>query len=167
MNAPILVTALFAPGDDGWLQELRRAHYPSERNRVPAHLTLFRQLPPSIEGELARRLAVHAAAPPPRAGISGVIDLGEGTALRVESEELEDIHDKLAEGLHGVLTPQDMAPWRPHVTIQNKVEPREARRLQQRLRASFTPRPLAIRALATWRYLGGPWERIRDFPFRG
>ncbi|HEX8217557.1 MAG TPA: 2'-5' RNA ligase family protein, partial [Allosphingosinicella sp.] len=77
--APILVTALFAPGDDGWLQELRRAHYPTERNRVPAHLTLFRQLPPSSEAELSRRLAVYAAAPPPRSILAGVIDLGEGT----------------------------------------------------------------------------------------
>lgn len=170
MNAlagPIVVTALFGPGEDGWLQELRRAHYPPERNRVPAHLTLFRQLPPSIEAELSRRLAACAATPPPPAMVAGLIDLGEGTALRIESEALEDIRGDLAEALHGLLTPQDTTPWRPHVTIQNKVEPREARRLQQRLRASFQPRPLAIRALATWRYLGGPWERIRTFPFRG
>ena len=164
---PIVVTALFGPGDDGWLQELRRTHYPAARNRVPAHLTLFRQLPPSIERELLRRLASCAAAPAPRATLAGVIDLGEGTALRVASEELEGIRDNLAEALHGVLTPQDRAPWRPHVTIQNKVEPREARALQQRLRAGFAPRPLAIRALATWRYLGGPWEKIREHPFRG
>jgi hypothetical protein len=164
---PIVVTALFGPGDDGWLQQMRRDHYPPERNRVPAHLTLFRQLPPSVEGELSRRLAAAAAAPPPRARLAGVIDLGEGTALRVESEALEDIRNDLAEALHGLLTPQDMAPWRPHVTVQNKVEPREARRLQQRLRATFSPRPLEIRALASWRYLGGQWEKIRDFPFRG
>lgn len=165
--APIVVTALFGPGDDGWLQELRRAHYPAERNRVPAHLTLFRQLPPSAESELSRRLAFHAAAAPPRATLAGVIDLGEGTALRVDSEALEDIRDDLAEALHGLLTPQDMAHWQPHVTIQNKVEPREARALQERLRATFAPRPLAIRALATWRYVGGPWTKIRDYPFRG
>lgn len=164
---PILVTALFGPGDDGWLQELRREHYPPERNRVPAHLTLFRQLPPSIERELSRRLAACAAAAPPRATLAGVIDLGEGTALRVESEELEEMRHDLAGALHGLLTPQDQATWRPHVTIQNKVEPREARRLQQALRATFRDRPLAIRALATWRYLDGPWEKIRDFPFRG
>ena len=166
-NRPIIVTALFGPGDDGWLQELRRAHYPPERNQVPAHLTLFHQLPPSIESELSRRLAAHAAASPPSALIAGVIDLGQGTALRVESEALEDIRGDLADALHGMLTPQDAAPWRPHITIQNKVEAREARQLQQRLRATFTPRPLAIRALATWRYLGGPWEPIRSFSFRG
>jgi hypothetical protein len=166
-GAPILVTATFAPGDDGWLQELRRAHYPPALNRVPAHLTLFRPLPPSVEGELGRRLATYAARPAPQASIGVVMDLGAGTALRVESEALEELREDLALALHGLLTPQDQAPWRPHVTIQNKVEPREARRLQATLRGRYEGRALAIRALATWRYLGGPWEPIRSWQFRG
>ena len=166
-RAPLIVTATFGDGDNGWLQDLRRSHYPAERNQVPAHLTLFRHLPPSVAPELDRRLAAYAATPPPRALVAGVIDLGGGTALRVESEELEDIRYDLAEALRGLLTPQDMAPWRPHVTIQNKVEPREARRLQAQLRAVFTPRPLAIRGLASWRYLDGPWALAKAHVFRG
>jgi hypothetical protein len=166
LSYPIVVTALFGPGDDGWLQHLRRTHYPPERNRVPAHLTLFRQLPPSIEPELSSRLAAATAAPPPKAFVAGIMDLGEGTAFRIESDELEIIREEVAEALHGLLTPQDQAPWRPHVTIQNKVEPGEARRLQQSLRATFELRPLAIRALASWRYLGGPWEPLKTHPFR-
>jgi 2'-5' RNA ligase superfamily len=146
---------------------LRRVHYPIERNRVPAHLTLFRQLPPSVEGEVGRRLATYAATPAPKATIAGIMDLGEGTALRIESEGLEDIRYDLALALHGLLTSQDMTPWRPHVTIQNKVEPKEAKRLQAQLRAGFERRPLAIRALAIWRYLGGPWEPVKQFVFRG
>ena len=62
--------------------------------------------------------------------------------------------------------PQDQTPWRPHVTIQNKVEPPRRARLQQQLRAGFEPRPLVIRALASWRYLGGPWEPLKTHPFR-
>jgi len=166
-GGPIIVTATFGDGDNGWLQELRRAHYPPERNRVPAHLTLFRQLPPSLEAELGTRLARFAASPPPFASVSTVMDLGEGTALRVESQALTRIREELAEIFHGSLTPQDLASWRPHVTIQNKVARREARALQQQLRATFRPRPLAIRALAAWRYRDGPWEPIRDWSFRG
>jgi hypothetical protein len=166
VTAPLIVTALFGDGDNGWLQELRRAHYPPERNRVPAHLTLLRHLPPSVEGELGRRLASYAATPAPAATIAGIMDLGEGTALRVESEELEDIRYDLALALRGLLTPQDAAAWRPHVTIQNKVEPKEAKRLQARLRATFERRPLAIKGLAVWRYLDGPWEPVKSYTFR-
>jgi hypothetical protein len=59
-----------------------------------------------------------------------------------------------------VLTPQDRASWRPHVTIQNKVEPAEARALLDRLKADFRPRPLAIVGFASWYYRGGPWEKL-------
>ena len=163
---PLIVTALFGAGDDGWLQQLRRTHYPPERNQVPAHLTLFRQLPPSLEPELSARLAAATAARPPEAAIVGVMDLGEGTALRVESPALAEIRDDLAEAFFGLLTPQDLSPWRPHVTIQNKVATREARALQQQLRASFEPRPLVIRALASWRYAGGPWQPLKTHAFR-
>jgi 2'-5' RNA ligase superfamily len=128
---------------------------------------LFRHLPPSVEGELKRRLAHYATVAAPPAAIAGIVDLGEGTALRVESEGLEDIRRDLALALRGLLTPQDTAPWRPHVTVQNKVEPREARALQARLRSGFERRPLAIRGLALWRYLDGPWEPVRQFVFRG
>ena len=166
MPAPLIVTALFGPGDDGWLQQLRREHYPAELNRVPAHLTLFRHLPPSLEVELSSRLAAATAAPPPPATIAGIVDLGEGTALRVDSPALEAIRDDLAEAFHGLLMPQDQAPWRPHVTIQNKVERREAKALQQLLGARFSPRPLAIRALASWRYRDGAWEPLKTHPFR-
>jgi hypothetical protein len=165
-EGPIIVTALFGPGDDGWLQQLRQAHYPAERNRVPAHLTLFRHLPPGLETELSSRLAEATAAPQPPSSVTGIMDLGEGTAFRVESRALADIREDLAEAFHGLLLPQDQTPWRPHVTIQNKVEPRIARALQQQLGATFEPRPLLIRALASWRYLDGPWERLKVHPFR-
>jgi hypothetical protein len=158
---------LFGDGDNGWLQELRRAHYPPERNRVPAHLTLFHHLPPSVQGELVRRMAHYAATPAPEASLTGIIDLGGGTALRVESDGLEDIRYDLALALRGLLTPQDMAPWRPHITVQNKVEAKEAKALQARLRAGFERRSLEIRGLALWRYLDGPWEPVKHWTFRG
>jgi len=166
LSSPIVVTATFGDGDNGWLQQARRDHYPAERNQVPAHVTLFHHLPPGVENELARRLAAVTAAPPPPARIVDIIDLGGGTAYRVGSEWLHAIREELAEAFHGLLTPQDRAAWRPHVTIQNKVERKEARALQQRLRAGFEPRPLAIRGLASWHYRGGPWVPIREHVFR-
>ena len=167
MARPIIVTALFGQADNGWLQDMRRAHFPPERNQVPAHLTLFHQLPSSIEDELTRRLVDLARLPPPQAIISGIMDLGTGTAFRVESPQLTQMREGLAQALHGLLGPQDRSPWSPHITIQNKVPPREAAALQKQLQALFQPRPLAINGLATWRYLDGPWDPIRTHIFRG
>lgn len=134
---------------------------------MPAHLTLFHHLPPSIEAELGARLAACTALPPPKAVVAGVMDLGGlGTALRVESEDLEALRDELAEAFRGLLTPPDQVVWQPHVTIQNKVEAREARRLQEELRARFKRRELAIRGLASWRYHRGFWEPLRQHSFR-
>ena len=113
------------------------------------------------------RLSVYAGASAPRARLAGIMDLGGGTAFRVESDELEDIREDLALALHGLLSAQDRGPWSPHVTIQNKVVPREARALQDSLRTTFLPRPLAIKGLASWRYSDGPWEQMRSYMFRG
>lgn len=161
------MTALFGPADHARLDALRVAHYPPDRNRSAAHLTLFRHLPPSIEEEVKARLAEEARSASPAATIAGILDLGGGTAFRVESPALEAIRARLADAFHGLLTPQDTAGWRPHITIQNKVTTQAARSLQRALAGTFEPRRLAIAGLASWRYLGGPWAPLSRHSFRG
>ena len=95
------------------------------------------------------------------------MDLGGGVAFRVVSDELDAIRDELAAGFHGLLSAQDSAGWRPHITIQNKVAPKQARELRAELERTFDPRPLAIAALALHRYLDGPWETLATYSFRG
>jgi hypothetical protein len=167
MAGPLIVTAEIGPMDLAWLDRLRRMHYPAERNRLPAHLTIFHALPPSAEGELRSRLARAVRANPPMATIEGLIDLGGGTAFRVVSLCLDHIRDELSNDLRGLLGAQDSRGWRPHVTIQNKVAPKAARALIDDLRRDFRPRPLAIAGLALHRYLGGPWEDLAVYAFRG
>ena len=166
MAGPLIITADLAPGDFSWIEGLRRAHYPPDRNRVPAHLTMFHALPPSAESELRARLGQIVRRQAPAAMIAGLMDLGGGVAFRVVSPELDNIRDELTNDLHGLLGAQDSGGWRPHVTIQNKVPPRVARELKDSLERRFTSRPLGIRGLGLHRYLGGPWERLADYPFR-
>jgi hypothetical protein len=166
-TAPIILTATMGAADFAWADGLRRAYYPPERNIVPAHITLFRHLPPSAEAELLGHMARICAGPAPAAGIGGVLHLGGGVAYRIESPGLMAIRNDLADHFHGLLTPQDMAPPRLHITIQNKSGAEVSRRLAERLRAVFRPRPIAIAGLSAWRYRGGPWEPIRTIPFRG
>ncbi|MEO5808948.1 MAG: 2'-5' RNA ligase family protein, partial [Sphingomicrobium sp.] len=92
---------------------------------------------------------------------------GQGVAFRVRSPALDDIRATIATHFHGALTAQDSAGWRGHVTIQNKVRPTEAKALLDQLLKEFRPRRLGLAALALHRYLGGPWQRLGRFAFRG
>lgn len=167
MTGPLIVTAELGAADLAWLDALRRRHYPVERNRLPAHLTLFRAVPPSAEDELRRILGRVSKRPPSLARVAGLMDLGGGVAVRVVSDELDGVREEMAEALHGLLSAQDTGGWTPHVTIQNKVAPRVARTLRRLLEASFEPRPLRVAGLGLHRYLGGPWETLRVYAFRG
>jgi hypothetical protein len=164
--APIIVAAMFGGSDLAMLDALRRAHFPPERNQLAAHLTLFHHLAPSLAGELDRRLrAAVRDVPAPRAQMAGLINLGGGVAIRVDSPNLAAIRTQLAEAFATMLTPQDAAGWRPHVTIQNKVSATTARETLAMLAAGFRPRPLAIVGLASYHYRGGPWELIARYRF--
>lgn len=167
MAGALIVTAEIAQRDFSWLEGLRRAHYPPDRNQVSAHLTMFHALPPSAEPEVRSRLSDLAKGPAPLTTIEGLMNLGGGVAFRVVSPDLDRIREELAEELHGLLGAQDSAGWRPHITIQNKVPPKAARELLDSLQGEFVPRPLAISALALHRYLDGPWEAVARYSFRG
>jgi hypothetical protein len=167
MAGALIITAEMAPPDFAWLDQLRRAYYPAERNQLPAHLTIFHTLPPSAEGEVRRSLSRLASEPPPRTSIEGLMDLGGGVAFRVVSVELDAMRRALAADFHGLLGAQDGGGWRPHVTIQNKVPAREAQALLNQLEREFRPRRLGIAGLGLHRYLGGPWERLEAYSFRG
>jgi hypothetical protein len=163
---PLIVIAELGSADFAWLDKLRRAHFPAERNQVPAHLTMFHALPPFAEDEVKRRLRDLARVPAPVATIEGLMDLGGGVAFRVVSPGLDQIRDDIASGLHGLLNAQDSGGWRPHVTIQNKVAPKVARALKQSLERDFFSRRLTISGLGLHRYLGGPWEPLGRYAFR-
>lgn len=159
--APIIVTALFGRQDQGWLDGLRREHFPPERNQLAAHLTMFHHLPPSIERELKQRLtAMTRGVRAPAARAASLMSLGRGVAVRIDCPELASIRAELAAAFAGLLTPQDAGGWRPHVTIQNKVQPQVAKLLLTQMSRDWRPREVEIAGLGAWWYRGGPWEPI-------
>lgn len=165
-GAPIIVSAVFGRQDQGWFDAQRAAHFPPERNQLSAHLTLFHHLPPSAEAELKHRLAQETrGVRAPRARIGGLMSLGRGVAYRIESPDLVAIRHRLADAFAGLLTPQDAGGWRPHVTIQNKVQPNVAKLLLTGLSRDFVPREVEVAGLAAWWYRGGPWESISRHMF--
>ncbi|MXP41275.1 2'-5' RNA ligase family protein [Altererythrobacter soli] len=166
--APLIVTAELPPDLQAWADGLRRAHYPPERNRIAAHVTLFHALPPSAESELRDCLAAAARDPAPLpARLEGLMPLGRGTALAITSPALLALRDDLADRFHGLLTPQDGHRPRLHVTIQNKVSIEAARALQAELAPQVQPHDFRFAGLALHRYRGGPWEFVKRWSFRG
>lgn len=172
MARPFILTAAIPEPLRGFAEGLRRAHYPPERNHLHAHVTVFHAFAPSLREELMTFLPeIVREFQAPNARVSGLLDLGSGTAIRLESHELLSIRTLIADHFHGALTEQDLHEPRPHITIQNKVTKTEARRLQAALgveieawceRASF-----AFPALEMHIYQGGPWEHLKSFSFRG
>ncbi len=165
--APLIITAQLPPDVFAWADGLRTAHFPPERNKIRAHVTLFNALPPSVEDEVRRLLARYSAAPPPPAQITAIMPLGGGTAFAIESAAISAIHAELVGSFHGVLTAQDGGRRKLHVTVQNKVSGAAAKALQADLARDFRPRSFAFAALELHRYRGGPWENAGTWPFRG
>lgn len=167
-DAPIILTAQLPPDLHRWATRLRDAHFPPERNYLEAHVTLFHALPPQCAEELSdvcKHLASEFA--PVDARLVGVMPLGKGTALKLESEGILHLRDHIADHFHGLLTGQDQHRPRLHVTVQNKVTIEEARALQEHLEPVIEPRSFAFHGLALHRYRRGPWELMGRFAFRG
>ncbi|MDD3798400.1 MAG: 2'-5' RNA ligase family protein [Novosphingobium sp.] len=165
---PFIVTAQLPADLFAWADGLRRAHFPPERNHLQAHVTLFHAFAPSLFEELKRVLPVVAREyGPPPARLDGLMDLGKGTALAIESRGMLAIREAIADRFHGALTAQDRHEPRLHITIQNKVTREEARALQDELSDRIAPRDFRFRGLEMHIYRGGPWEFVHRWAFRG
>jgi hypothetical protein len=168
VGRPFIVTAALPPDIQGSAEGLRRAHYPPERNHLHAHVTLFHSFAPSLLDELndyLPRIAREFAEP--EGEISGLMDLGTGTAIALQSMPLLALRGLIAEHFHGSLTDQDLHEPRPHITIQNKVTKREARALQAELGPTIDRHRFFFPALELHLYRDGPWELIKRCAFRG
>ena len=162
--APLILTLRCDDAAQDRLEQLRRAHFPAGRNVVPAHATLFHALPGDAEFEVRQALADHGGTARFPVTIAAVRSLGRGVALDLRAPELEHRRARIAACFAGRLTRQDGARFHPHVTIQNKVEPAQARALHRELLAGFAPWTAQAAAFELWRYLGGPWEPVETHP---
>lgn len=165
---PVILTALLEPRAQARMEALRRAHYPAALNRVPAHITLFHQLPGRELDAVRRRLkTLCAEVPPPEIAFTGVALRDAGVAYKLRSPGLAAFRDALADGWDTLLIPQDRAGFQPHLTIQNKVTAAEAKACCRALSAAFEPFATTAPAIAVWRYCDGPWEALGQVAFRG
>lgn len=164
---PLILTARPDAAIAARFEALRRAYYPAELNRVPAHISLFHHLPGSeLEAVVERLKFIARHHPAPTAEATGFRSLGRGVALAIQSDSLASIRAELAAAWDTLLIPQDRQGWRGHVTVQNKVQPAIARTTLAELSAGFQPWRFRITGIDVWRYLGGPWEPLKTVALR-
>jgi 2'-5' RNA ligase len=145
---------------------LRERHFPPERNHLRAHLTLFHELPGEREADISADVReICREHEPLTLAATGLRFLGRGVAYELSTPELSALRRELTRGWEPWLSAQDRQGFKPHVTVQNKVSPEQARVLYQELQASFAPFEVRGVGLSLWRYLGGPWEEAGTYLF--
>ena len=161
-----VLTLKFDKDSQEFFEGMRQKHFPTERNLIGAHLTLFHTLPDDPwNAEFMEMVAQHEKPFPLQ--VTGLRSLGKGVAYTLRSPELMDLFDELAREFRDSLTPQDRQKFSPHVVVQNKVTPEKARALLAKLQAGFKPFTVHATGLQLWNYLGGPWKLAQEFLFDG
>jgi 2'-5' RNA ligase len=162
---PLIVTLQLDPATQARFDAERAELFPPGRSAVGAHVTLFHALPAHLREDVHDELGRQATAPPFMVNITDVFSLGRGVAYRLAAEEAQRLHQRLQDRWRRHLTPQDAQRFRPHITVQNKVEPEVARTTLDRLRAAFRPGVTQAVGLRLWRYDAGPWTLLRGWDF--
>lgn len=167
-KSPLIVSLRLDAASFERLNQLRQIHFPRERNFLSAHVTLFHALPGEELQAIRSYLQwICGQTAPMQIAFPCVRMLGRGVAIEVVSGELQRLHARLQERFGPWLTPQDRQRFRPHVTIQNKVLPQQARELHDSLAPDWHMPPGQGDGLLLWEYKGGPWLGIGEFSFAG
>jgi hypothetical protein len=113
-TSPLILTLELDPVLFAVLNDLRRAHFPSERNLIPAHVTLFHALPGAAIMHIRSDLTALAACTAPfPITLPSVRFLGRGVALEVVSPELSALRRDLAHRWKDWLSAQDSQGYCP------------------------------------------------------
>jgi 2'-5' RNA ligase len=165
--APLILTLTLDEASQAFFDDLRRQYFPAKINYLSAHLTLFHALPGAEQATIAADLGAEAAAQPGPLPLqaTGVKFMGRGVMYTLDNPALPALHKRLQRQWQPWLSSQDQQGLRPHITVQNKVDPAVARQLHEELAAGFQPFEALGTGLALWAYRGGPWELLQQFPF--
>ena len=148
---PLILTLAFPARVQRTLDRVRRTHYPREHNHVPAHLTLFRHLPGTQAPGLLTALRTEASNSRVfPVALGPVTRLGSAVVLPARSDALLALQARLAQCFQPLLTPQDRAPFRPHVTLANKLDDPAA--VEHALEAANPRFDTQAEALLLWRF---------------
>lgn len=163
---PLILTLKIDTEAAAYFTDLRRQHFPAERNYLDAHLTLFHHLPGNESTVLEVVKTVCHQQKQMLLQVTQVASIGAGVAFKLECDPLKQLHKNLQQQWQQWLTPQDKQALWPHITIQNKVDRQTAVNLQQELSRDFKPFEVHGLGLTLWEYLSGPWKHLQTIDFQ-
>jgi hypothetical protein len=145
-----------------FFEQQRQRYFPKHLNRIPAHVMLFHQLPAQYLSSIKEDCEIAAS-------MTSVIDisfkkirfLGKGNAYDLSLTN-KLFYDYLKNKWQQWLIPQDLQTWIPHVTIQNKVTPHDAKALYRALIDNAVPFNGTATGITLWYYNKGDWKWIKD-----
>ncbi|ROW12100.1 hypothetical protein VMCG_00707 [Cytospora schulzeri] len=151
---------------------LREKHFPAHLNRTPAHLTMFHALPGSHMSSIVAAIEKECQDLAPfRLTTGSLFRMRRGVGINVGqgAQPARLLHRALQQCWADVLSEQDRQGWRPHWTIQNKVN--DVAVVEGTLREVEQEFPGAegfAEGCVLWRYeAGGAWKFERMFEFGG
>ncbi|KAL8991354.1 MAG: hypothetical protein Q9169_007889 [Polycauliona sp. 2 TL-2023] len=147
---------------------LRTKHFPVKINKLTAHVSLFRALPgsqlPAIEAAI-KKLVQHQD--PFQISTGEPFLMPYGVGLAVHAGAAASIYQILKEQWTGFLSKQDQS-FRPHYTIQNKVERSTAQRTVEDIHSGpgrFEGSTGTVTGLSLFLYDRGYWTLKQTYPF--
>ena len=163
MDVPFVLTVAIEENAFEFFNALRKIYFP-QGSTIDACLTLFHLLPndPSIIDTVE---AVSKQYPTLLLQVSNPLLTGHGVAYEVKCDELVQLHQNLQGQWKAFLIPQDQEKLRPHITIQDKATPAEAKELLQFLEANFGAFAVQGTGLQLWESRNGHSRLFRQFDF--
>jgi 2'-5' RNA ligase len=170
-----VLTLRLTPSLHNPLNSLRTRFFPSERLKVPAHLTLFHALPESKLDEVVLPTLAEVArkTAPFKVTTGGVFLLGRNGVAVSPGEGTEEgaaVHAQLREKWSSFLSKQDSKGFKAHWTVQNKVEDEEKVQAAFREVREWAKEKGAegeANGLVLWRYDRGRWLFEKEYVFEG
>jgi len=168
---PFILTLRLDKATESLLTQLRTKYFPKHRNFLSAHITLFHALPKQSQPQYARILSnLVKSTSPFNVGVKNPFALGKkGVGINISSHRLRQLHDELLREFKAAdieLTEQDRSRFNAHVTIQNKVEEKEAMNTLLAVKEEWKDTGAKAEGLVLWRYeIGGQWTWLEEYSF--
>ena len=161
----LLLTLGLDTDSQNLFQSLRDKYYPPALNIVPAHVSLFHNLPGAELSPLEQDILAELPNASFEMRVSKLHFMGKGFFFYLESEALLALRRELSARWDQWLIPQDRQRYKPHIVVQNKTAAVRARADFAHMEAEFEPFTVRAESLLLWQYLNGPWRLERVFTF--